>query len=267
MDAHVTPLTGDAVFSFDCSPAVPCFNACCRDLVQALSPYDILRLKNRLGISSRRFLATYTTRHVGPETGLPIVTFRFDNRKDRRCPFVTPEGCSVYADRPASCRLYPIARGCSRSRRDGRISENFALIREPHCQGFNRSAPQRIRRWIQGQGLEDYNRFNDLLLELISLKKRLTSGPLDRERADLFYTALYDIDAFRVLVSQMGAARRRDRPEAGPAVPAGDDTQLLRAAHLWVQDAVFGPPQPAKGDRLPGGTSCSAGPIETQWRA
>ena len=48
MDAKIIPLTADTAFSFDCSPAVPCFNACCRDLNQALSPYDILRLKDSM---------------------------------------------------------------------------------------------------------------------------------------------------------------------------------------------------------------------------
>ena len=84
MDAKIIPLAADTAFPFDCSPAVPCFNACCRDLNQALSPYDILRLKNKLGLSSGQFLKTHTLRHIGPETGLPVVSLRFDNRIKRQ---------------------------------------------------------------------------------------------------------------------------------------------------------------------------------------
>ena len=35
-------------FSFACHPDVPCFTKCCSDLDLALTPYDVLRLKNRL---------------------------------------------------------------------------------------------------------------------------------------------------------------------------------------------------------------------------
>ncbi len=31
--------------------------------------------------------------------------------KERSCPFVTPEGCTIYTDRPANCRYYPVGQG------------------------------------------------------------------------------------------------------------------------------------------------------------
>ena len=240
MDANIIPVTGDTAFSFDCSPAVPCFNACCRDLNQALSPYDILRLKNRLGLSSGQFLKTHTIRHIGPETGLPVVSLRFDNRTNRQCPFVTPDGCRVYTDRPASCRLYPLARGTSRNRKSGRISEHFALIQEPHCRGFCRKTARTARGWMRDQGLEPYNCFNDLLLEMISLKNRLIPGPLDPEPESLFYTALYDIDLFRDLISQKSFAERWGIDAVDLSTLKVDEIQLLRFAHACVKKSVFG---------------------------
>jgi Fe-S-cluster containining protein len=240
MDAKTIPLTGDTAFSFDCSPAVPCFNACCRDLNQALAPYDILRLKNGLGLSSGQFLKTHTIRHIGPATGLPVVSLRFDNQTNRQCPFVTPTGCRVYADRPASCRLYPLARGTFRNRRSERISEHFALIREPHCRGFCQKNVRTARGWMRDQGLEPYNRFNDLFLEMISLKNRLIPGPLDPEPERLFYTALYDIDSFRDLISQENLAARWDIHPADQPLLEADDIQLLRFTHAFVKKYVFG---------------------------
>ena len=240
MDANIIPLTADTAFSFDCSPAVPCFNACCRDLIQALAPYDILRLKNRLGLSSEQFLKTYTIRHIGPETGLPVVSLRFDSRTDRQCPFVTHKGCRVYADRPASCRLYPLARGTSRNRHSGRISEQFALIQEPHCRGFCQKTARTARGWMRDQELEPYNRFNDLFLEMISLKNRLIPGPLDPETESLFYTALYDIDSFRDLVLQKNFANLSGIDPAELATMKTDEIQLLKFAHACVKKFVFG---------------------------
>lgn len=240
MNATIIPLTGNTAFSFDCSPAVPCFNTCCRDLNQALAPYDILRLKNRLGFSSIQFLKTYTIRHIGPETGLPVVSLRFDNRTNRECPFVTPEGCRVYTDRPASCRLYPLARGTSRNRHSGRISEHFALIQEPHCRGFCGKTARTASGWMRDQGLEPYNRFNDLLLEMISLKNRFIPGPLEPEPESLFYTALYDIDSFRDLISQKRFAEHWGIDPADLPTLEADGSQLLKVAHACVKRFVFG---------------------------
>ena len=53
-------LDEDAKFTFSCHPGVSCFNQCCSDVNIFLTPYDVLRLKNRLGISSQEFLDKYT---------------------------------------------------------------------------------------------------------------------------------------------------------------------------------------------------------------
>jgi hypothetical protein len=49
----------DDRFSFACHPGVSCFNCCCANINIFLSPYDVLRLKKRLGISSTEFLDRY----------------------------------------------------------------------------------------------------------------------------------------------------------------------------------------------------------------
>jgi hypothetical protein len=57
------PISIDDTFKFSCSAKVPCFNECCQDLNQFLTPYDILCLKNHLGMTSGAFLERYTTTH------------------------------------------------------------------------------------------------------------------------------------------------------------------------------------------------------------
>ena len=66
MNDQLTALELDEAFRFACGPEVTCFNDCCRDLNQALTPYDTLRLKRSLGVPSGRFLAQFTRRHTGP---------------------------------------------------------------------------------------------------------------------------------------------------------------------------------------------------------
>ena len=135
MDEPLSPLTSTEKFRFDCHPEVPCFNQCCRDLNQFLTPYDILRLKNHFKVTSKEFLDRYTVSHVGPETGLPIITLKTEKATGFACPFVEESGCGVYENRPSSCRMYPLARMVSRSRDTGQTSELYYLIEEAHCQG------------------------------------------------------------------------------------------------------------------------------------
>lgn len=50
----------DDRLDFHCSAGLACFTACCRDVNIFLSPYDILRMKNALRISSGDFLDSFT---------------------------------------------------------------------------------------------------------------------------------------------------------------------------------------------------------------
>ena len=192
MEPDVTPLSAQETFCFACHPAVPCFNECCRDLNQFLTPYDILRLKSHLGLSSGQFLALYTSQHVGRQSGLPIITLKPGDQKNLICPFVAPKGCRVYENRPSSCRIYPLMRGVARSRETGRMTEQFMVLKEPHCCGFNTGRTRTVQQWIDEQGLAIYNEINDKLMQIISLKNSRIPGMLDLKARHLFFTALYD---------------------------------------------------------------------------
>jgi hypothetical protein len=219
---------------------VPCFNECCRDLNQFLTPFDILRLKNQLGLSSRQFLEQYTTQHIGPESGLPIVTLKPQDQQDRICPFVTPKGCSVYENRPASCRLYPLMRAVARSRETGEMTEQFMVIKEPHCQGFNEGQTQTVRQWIDEQGIASYNKINDQLIQIISLKSTRMPGVLDIKARHLFFTALYDLDSFRSQVADNGLLADLHLDPSMVDKAQEDELALLKLGMQWVQYALFG---------------------------
>ena len=130
MENNMIPLSPNEKFTFACSGEVPCFNECCKDLNQFLTPYDILRLKNHLGMKSDLFLKKYTFQQIGPETGLPIISLKSDTVSELKCPFVTQSGCSVYENRPSSCRTYPLIRILSRSRDTGKETEQYMLLKQ-----------------------------------------------------------------------------------------------------------------------------------------
>lgn len=239
MQNPVTQLASHQTFCFTCSPQVACFNACCRDLNQVLTPYDVLCLKQFLNMTATDFLNTYTETRTGPETGLPVVSLRFGDAEDLACPFVTKAGCRVYPARPASCRTYPLARGVSRNRGTGHLTEHWALIREPHCQGFENGSPQTVDAWVDDQQLATHNRMNDMILELISLKNRWRPGPLAPSEKKRVFTALYDLDAFRddLLAKDSRLATATGLPALHQA--GTGDLDLLIVAMDWVKKTVL----------------------------
>jgi len=239
MEADLSPIDIDAPFTFACHPGVPCFNACCRELNQFLTPYDIIRLKRHLGLSSGEFLSRYTRQHIGPETGLPVMVLRQDASQGMTCPFLTEKGCGVYPARPASCRSYPLARMATRCRETGRITEHYAVLREPHCHGFQEDTEQTVRQWIAAQELAAYNEMNDMLMEIIGLKMRLHPTPLDFREQHMFHLACYDLDTFRAQILDTVAIGELS-VEAGLKEKArSDDEALLRLSMAWLKKVLF----------------------------
>lgn len=230
----------DELFAFSCRPTVPCFNECCHDLNQFLTPYDVLCLKNALYLPSWEFLDQHTSFHTGPESGLPIVTLKYKPGRELACPFLTASGCSVYEARPAACRAYPIARAIKRSRETGEISEYFMLIREPHCRGHESGESQTVREWMASQGLNLYNQMNDLLMEIISLKNQIMPGPLDRNSRKQFYLACYDIDSFRKEIFENHLLKDFKPNESILEQIEKSDPALLLFGYAWIKQKLFG---------------------------
>ena len=141
--------------------------------------------------------------------------------------------------RPASCRTYPLARGVSRNRETGRLTEHWALIREPHCLGFKNGQRQTVAEWVDDQQIAAHNRVNDMMLELISLKNQFRPGPLMPSEKKWIYTALYDLDLFRDdlfekedTLTTIADPQTLDRART-------DDLDLLRVAMHWVSEHVL----------------------------
>lgn len=240
MEDEMIPVGLDDQMEFNCSSQNSCFNDCCRDLSQALTPYDILRMKNNLGMSSQEFLREYTSRHTGPGSGLPMIEFKPNPQTGHACPFVTDKGCFVYPDRPGSCRLYPLARAISRSRQTGQVVEYFALIKEDHCKGFGNQSSQTVKEWLAGQEVAVHNFQNDKLMMLISAKNTILPGPLDPVQADNFYMALYDIDEFRDRILKQDLLKNLNVPSGILNSIRDDDEKLLDFGLKWIQYILFG---------------------------
>lgn len=242
MENNISPISSNGTFTFSCSQKVACFNECCRDLNQFLTPYDILRLKNRLDLTSRIFLERYTTQHIGPETGLPVITLKTDYAHKFKCPFVTESGCRVYEDRPSSCRTYPLIRVASRSRETGTVTEQYMLLTEAHCLGCKQGHSWTVQDWIENQEVAIYNKMNDMFMEIISLKHRRLPGPLDVKSGLMFHLACYDLDTFRSHIFDNDLLGDWNLDPKTIDALKHDHVELLKLGFEWVKETLFGKP-------------------------
>lgn len=196
-----TKLGPNARFRFKCHKGVKCFTKCCSNIDILLTPYDILRIKNRLRMSSEDFLEKYTYMELDKKTSHPFVMLKMLKDKERRCPFVTSEGCDIYTDRPANCRYYPVGQASLRKGGDnGPVNEEFYFfIREPHCLGYQEDTEWTIQEWRKDQGVDHYDELNREWKE-IQLRRHPLGKSLDTNKQAQIYTAFYDLDRFRRFV-------------------------------------------------------------------
>ncbi len=235
---HVQPIDKGDEFQFSCHPEVECFTDCCRELELALTPYDVLRLRARLGISTGEFLERYCLFEVADEEVLPRVYLGMVDDGQGSCPFVSKEGCAVYEDRPAACRTYPVGRGAFR-KPDGRCHDLYVLLSEPHCKGFAQGQSQDVGQWLEHEGLEDYNAMNDATLAVYQHLKVSDGIALTELQHETFILAFYNLDAFREALLADQLPVQEGLAEQWRQEIADDDKALLLFAVQWLTWRLF----------------------------
>jgi uncharacterized protein len=233
IQAKLKPLDQDG-FRFACHPGVPCFTECCRDLNLLLTPYDILRLKNRLGLRSEDFLDRHTDCRFSETGNLPMMYLQMSENERRTCPFVSQQGCRIYEDRPSACRIYPIARASRVHRVHGTVLENYFVLHEDHCRGFEEDRSWKTEEWLQDQGLSAYYDSNDLWMQIIT-HPTLRSGNLAPKQQQMFYLASYAIDKFRDFVFGSRFLTMFDISEDQLDRIKASDEALLNLAFNWMR--------------------------------
>ena len=227
-------------FSFACRPGLACFNTCCAHKRLLLLPYDLLRLRRGLGLDSATVLERFVELDLDPVSGWPVLRLRLDDQG--RCPFVGPQGCGVYAHRPAACRVYPLARAVAPGP-DGRPAREVFLAQEaPGCLGWDQRRSLTVEAWVADQGLGPFQEANDALLGLFCHPRR--HGRLELEPAQIHgvILALYNLDVFRRLAAQPEMARRQGLPEVRLPGALASDEALLDLGRDWLLNRLFGEP-------------------------
>lgn len=234
-------LEAETQIQFRCHKGISCFNACCRQADVTLTPYDILRLKRRLGLSSTEFIRQYTVPFQMDGDGLPGIKLKTD--ETGTClQLAGDEGCGVYSDRPTVCRYYPVALLALREKDSPTAKERYSLVREAHCKGHEEPRQIRIADYRHEQGCEDYDAHNREWYQLVLKKKSAgpTVGRPPQASLQLFFMASYDIDTFRRFVLSENFRKTYQLPDGFYAEVEQDDEALLAFAYRFLRQVLFG---------------------------
>lgn len=190
--------TLDSKFKFRCHKDISCFTKCCSRTDIILTPYDIFRMRKRLGISSKEFLDKYTSIYIDEKSSQPYAILKM-TEPEMKCPFVTSEGCIIYEDRPSNCRYYPVGQGLMiRGADTGPVNEEFYFfIRDPNCLGYYEDVEWTIETWRVDQGVVIYDEMNMEWKE-IQLRRNARGQPkLEPKKQSLVYMVSYDLENFK----------------------------------------------------------------------
>ncbi len=230
-------------FQFRCHPGVSCFTRCCRNMNIMLTPYDILRLKNRLGMPASLFLQLYAEPEILVKTGVPIARLKMLEEKDGTCPFVSPNGCQVYSDRPVSCRYYPIGIANLRQQEKtaGEEEEFFFLIKEDHCKGFEETKEWTVNEWRGDQEADHYDAMNRGWMELLLRKRSFgDETELPRKAKQLFYMVTTNLEEFKRFVFESRFLDTYVVKEEALRKIMTDEVELMQFGFEFLKNAVFG---------------------------
>ena len=244
---HIDKLPGKRLkhgerFSFKCRPGLACFNLCCRNLNLFLYPYDVLRLKQNLGITSDEFLDRYVDIILRDGSYFPDVLLRMSEDDEKACIFSADYGCVVYPDRPDTCRRFPMEQGLVYDARS-RKTELFHIFRPPDfCLGPNEEEVWTAQTWTRDQEAETYQK---MTIQWAELQRLFQSDPWGAEgaegkRAKMAFMATYNVDQFREFVFGSSFLERYKVKRDILKKIEKDEVQLIQFGFEWVKLFLFG---------------------------
>ncbi|MGO9744380.1 MAG: YkgJ family cysteine cluster protein [Roseiarcus sp.] len=244
-------LTSSNSFCFSCHSGVSCWNECCYDTDITLTPYDLIRIGRALKLPSGEVARMFGTPAVHDGANMPVLKLkRVDNGEPKRpCVFLDPaHGCTIYADRPAACRYYPLGLASVKMKGHDEPEDFYFLVKEPHCRGHEEPNTQTVAEFREGQGVGVYDEHNrgwiHILMKLASWK--VAGGPWGKEPDErtkkMFLMATTDLDAFRKFVFDTSFLQRYAVDEATHGDLATDDEALLKLALDWLSAILFNEP-------------------------
>ena len=185
--------SGNDMAKLGCGECDGCSD-CCRGMGQSivLDPYDIYQLQKVTKQNFAQLMQEFIELHV--LDGLILPSIIMQDYTDA-CGFLDENGrCSIHADRPGLCRLFPLGRNY-----DEKGLRYFLL--EDACRKQNRTKIK-IKKWLEVNALPQYEKF---LIEWHDFRKQMQEKMIDSQSdayaqnvnvkmLEIFYQKPYDTD-------------------------------------------------------------------------
>ncbi len=235
-------LSGEETFRFGCHEKLPCFTRCCGDVNIFLTPVDVLRLARRLGLSTGEFLDRHGILPITKDLHLPVVVLRMKEEPEKPCPFVGEQGCTVYEDRPWSCRMYPVGMALPPARAGVEPKPVYFLFEDDFCQGRSEAREWTVESWKANQQLGKQEELELGYQEIVSHPWFIGGRQLDPKRIEMFHTSFYDLDRFRRFIFESSFLDRFVLDDEQVEQLRTSDEELLGFAARWLRYALFAEP-------------------------
>jgi Fe-S-cluster containining protein len=235
-------LRQDERFAFRCHDGLECFTKCCRNLNLFLYPYDVLRLKNRLNMSSDQFIGSYVDIVLREGNFFPDVLLRMSENEERTCPFLNDSGCTVYTDRPDTCRTFPLEQGILFEGPAGRATDVYFFKPPDFCLGQYESQEWTTESWAEDQHAVSYHQMTAMWAEVKAL---FHADPWGREgpygpKGKMAFMATYNLDRFRDFVFHSTFSKRYKVKADVLRKIKTDDVALMKFGFAWVKLFLWG---------------------------
>ncbi|MBW2593638.1 MAG: YkgJ family cysteine cluster protein [Deltaproteobacteria bacterium] len=232
----------DDTFNFRCHPDIGCFNRCCRNLNLFLYPYDVIRLKNRLELTSEDFLDRHVDVVLRDSTFFPDVLLSMSDNPEKTCPFLSDSGCLVYPDRPDACRTFPLEQGALYNARAKKIEPVYFFRPPDFCMGQHEETRWTPEAWERDQ---DARLYHKMTLLWSDLRRLFQDDPWRGEgpggpRGKMAFMAIYNTDGFRNFIFKSTFLKRYKVKSAALKKLRADDVALMKFGFEWIRFYLWG---------------------------
>jgi Fe-S-cluster containining protein len=229
-------------FKFRCYPGIACFNRCCRNINLFLYPYDVIRLKNQLHMTSDQFLDKYVDIVLRPTNFFPEVLLKMSDNTEKTCPFLDTPGCGVYPDRPDTCRTFPVEQGIFYDAEHDKTAPVYFFKPPDFCLGQHEGTEWTTQTWSKDQDAVIYNKMTARWSELKRLFQKDPWGSQGPEgpKAKMAFMATYNIDQFRDFLFKSSFLKRYKVTSKILKQIRSDDVELMKFGFEWVKFYIWG---------------------------
>ncbi len=207
-----------------------------------LTPYDVLRMKKHLGMTSGEFLQKHTVPFEIEGQGLPGIKMRTTDDEPVCLLMDEEKGCTVYEHRPAACRYYPLGLMNIKAFKATEEEQYYFIVKEEHCQGHNEDNQLTVDEYREQQGVKEYDDYNWPWYQLVLKKK--SSGPTigkpSKMSLDFFFMCSYDVDRFRKFIVSPNFRTVYDLKDDYYTTLLEDDFELVTFGFKLLAQILFG---------------------------